>query len=95
VPGQIVIADNLSAHKSIQVQQILEEAGCSWVHLPPYSPDFNPIEMLWSQFKSHLRKDAAHTGQAGRTHLACPVPSDASAHPKMVSQSGLRLMHHF
>lgn len=61
VPGQIVIMDNLSAHKSQKVQQMIEEAGCSWVYLPTYSPDLNPIEMLWSQFKSHLRKEAART----------------------------------
>lgn len=61
VPGQIVIADNLSAHKSHKVRQMIEAAGCSWVFLPTYSPDFNPIEMLWSQFKSHLRREAART----------------------------------
>ncbi len=60
-PGQIVIADNLSAHKSAKVQQMIQNKGCSWVHLPTYSPDLNPIEMLWSQFKSHLRREAART----------------------------------
>jgi transposase len=60
-PGQIVIADNLSAHKSQRVRQMIEDRGCSWVHLPTYSPDLNPIEKLWSQFKSYLRKEAART----------------------------------
>lgn len=44
VPGQIVVLDNLSAHKSPKAQRMVEEAGCSWLFLPPYSPDFNPIE---------------------------------------------------
>ena len=61
VPGQIVILDNLSAHKSHKAKEWIEEAGCSWVHLPTYSPDLNPIEHLWSQFKSVLRKEAART----------------------------------
>ena len=60
-PGQVVIADNLSAHKSQKVRQMIEGKGCFWVFLPTYSPDFNPIEKLWSQFKSYLRKRAART----------------------------------
>lgn len=59
VPGQIVVMDNLSAHKSYKAQKMVEEVGCSWLFLPPYSPDFNPIEMLWSKFKSDLRREAA------------------------------------
>lgn len=57
-PGQVVVLDNLSAHKSLKSQQLVEAAGCSWLFLPPYSPDFNPIEMLWSKFKSDLRREA-------------------------------------
>jgi transposase len=63
-PGQIVIADNLSAHKSMRVKQLIEEKKCLWVPLPTYSPDLNPIENLWSQFKSYLRKQAARTQEA-------------------------------
>lgn len=59
VPGQIVILDNLSAHKSQKAQKMVEDLGCSWLFLPPYSPDFNPIEMLGSKFKSDLRREAA------------------------------------
>lgn len=59
VPGQIVILDNLSAHKSPKAQALVEEAGCQWHFLPPYSPDFNPIEMIWSPFKNGLRREAA------------------------------------
>ena len=60
-PGQIVIADNLGAHKSPKVKELIEAKECLWVPLPTYSPDLNPIENLWSQFKSHLRKEAART----------------------------------
>ncbi len=60
-PGQIVVLDNLSAHKSKTAQQMVEDKGCSWVFLPSYSPDFNPIEELWSKFKSDLRREAPRT----------------------------------
>lgn len=53
--GDIVIMDNLRAHKVDGVQQMIERAGASVLYLPPYSPDFNPIEMLWSKLKSVLR----------------------------------------
>jgi transposase len=57
-PGQIVILDNLSAHKSPKAQALVEAAGCQWHFLPPYSPDFNPIELIWSPFKNGLRREA-------------------------------------
>lgn len=60
-PGQIVILDNLNTHKSALAQRLVEAAGCSWVFLPPYSPDLNPIEMMWSKLKAHLRAAAART----------------------------------
>ncbi len=55
-PGQIVVMDNLSAHKSPRVDQLIEAAGARVLRLPPYSPDFNPIEMAISKMKSLLRK---------------------------------------
>jgi len=60
-PGDIVVMDNLPAHKSQRVTQAIEGAGCSLVYLPPYSPDFNPIENMWSKVKAWLRKAAART----------------------------------
>lgn len=51
----IVIMDNLSAHKSTRVAQLLTEAGAELRYLPPYSPDLNPIEQMWSKIKNHLR----------------------------------------
>jgi transposase len=54
--GQVVVMDNLPAHKSEMVRQRIESAGARLMHLPPYSPDFNPIEMAISKIKSMLRK---------------------------------------
>ena len=48
-PGQIVILDNLSAHKVAGVREQIEAAGARLIYLPPYSPDFNPIEQAWSK----------------------------------------------
>jgi transposase len=55
-PGQIVVMDNLSSHKSPQVDRLIESAGARVLRLPPYSPDFNPIEQAISKIKSVLRK---------------------------------------
>ena len=53
--GDIVVMDNLPAHKRPIVRSIIEEAGCGLWFLPPYSPDFNPIEMMWSKVKQLIR----------------------------------------
>ena len=53
--GDIVVMDNLSCHKVKEVKEAIEEAGASVLYLPPYSPDFNPIEMMWSKMKTLLR----------------------------------------
>jgi transposase len=58
LPGDIVVMDNLSSHKSDDVRKIIEAAGASLLYLPPYSPDFNPIEQAFSKIKAHLRKAA-------------------------------------
>jgi len=60
-PGQVVVFDNLSAHKSPQVDALIESAGARVMRLPPYSPDYNPIEMAISKIKSILRKLARRT----------------------------------
>ena len=56
--GDIVVMDNLSSHKSQEVRQIIEAAGAKLLYLPPYSPDFNPIEQAFAKIKAHLRKAA-------------------------------------
>jgi transposase len=60
-PGDIVIMDNLPAHKVSGVRQAIEKAGARLLLLPPYSPDFNPIEMAFAKLKALLRKAAART----------------------------------
>ena len=60
-PGQIVVMDNLSAHKGERVRELIEQRGCELVYLPPYSPDFNPIEQAFSKVKGLLRKAEART----------------------------------
>jgi len=60
-PGDIVVMDNLPAHKPTAVRDAIEAAGAELRFLPPYSPDFNPIEMAFSKFKAFLKKTAART----------------------------------
>ena len=60
-PGDIVVMDNLGSHKGSAVREAIEAAGARLLFLPPYSPDFNPIEMAFSKLKALLRKAAART----------------------------------
>uniref|UniRef100_UPI0035BC071D transposase n=1 Tax=Brucella oryzae TaxID=335286 RepID=UPI0035BC071D len=60
-PGDIVILDNLSSHKRPAAREIIEAAGARLMFLPPYSPDFNPIEKAFSKLKALLRKAAERT----------------------------------
>ena len=61
-PGDVVVMDNLPAHKVAGVREAVEAAGARVAYLPPYSPDFNPIEKAFSKLKALLRKAAARTG---------------------------------
>jgi transposase len=63
-PGDIVILDNLSSHKSQGAQAILKERGAWFLFLPPYSPHLNPIEMAFAKLKAHLRRIGARTVNA-------------------------------
>jgi transposase len=60
-PGDVVICDNLSAHKVAEVQAIIEAQGATLKYLPPYSPDRNPIEQVFAKLKALLRKVAERT----------------------------------
>ena len=60
-PGDIVILDNLSSHKSERAKAILKQRGAWFLFLPPYSPDLNPIEMAFAKLKAHLRRIGART----------------------------------
>ncbi len=60
-PGDIVVMDNLSSHKGPRTRALIEAAGASLLFLPPYSPDFNPIENVFAKLKALLRKAAERT----------------------------------
>lgn len=66
-PGQIVVLDNLSVHKSAHARDLIEAAGAELWFLPTYSPDFNPIEQAFSKLKHHLRQAAADTLETVQT----------------------------
>jgi transposase len=59
--GDIVVMDNLSSHKVAGVREAIEAMGAELWYLPPYSPDLNPIEKLWSKIKTLMRRSAART----------------------------------
>jgi transposase len=63
-PGDIVVMENLQAHKAVGVQQALARRGARRLYLPPYSPDLSPIEPCWSKVKTALRKAKARTRAA-------------------------------
>ena len=63
-PGDVVVMDNLPAHKVAGVQEAIQSAQASLLYLPPYSPDLNPIEQLFSKLKALLRKAGARTKEA-------------------------------
>ena len=63
-PGQIVVMDNLSAHKGERVRELIEARGCEVLYLPPYSPDLNPIEEAFAKIKGVLRKAEARSREA-------------------------------
>ncbi len=62
--GAVVVMDNLPAHKVKYIQDIIESSGARVIFLPPYSPDFNPIENCWSKLKEYLRSVAARSREA-------------------------------
>ena len=74
-PGDIVIMDNLPAHKVGRARQAIERAGATLLFLPPYSPDFNPIEQAFAKLKALLRKAAARTVES--LHVAIAAALDA------------------
>jgi len=62
--GQVVVMDNLSAHKGERVRELIEERGCKLLYLPSYSPDFNPIEEAFAKIKRLVREAEARTREA-------------------------------
>jgi transposase len=82
-PGQIVLLDNLGAHKATDIRTMIEARACEVLYLPPYSPDFNPIELAFAKFKAHLRRAGPRTQPAlDRTiteTIDCIPPHEALA----------------
>jgi len=82
-PGQIVVMDNLAAHKVAGVREQIEKVGAHLLYLPPYSPDFNPIEPAWSKIKQLRRGAQARTLEvleaAVAQALSAITPQNASA----------------
>jgi transposase len=83
-PGDVVVMDNLGSHKRRRVRELVEARGATLLFLPPYSPDFNPIELAFAKIKALLRKAAERT-VAGLWHrigaiLDLITPDEASAY---------------
>jgi transposase len=82
-PGDIVVLDNLPAHKPVAIREAIEAAGAVMLFLPPYSPDFNPIEMAFAKIKALLKKAAARTvhglWDAIRDAIDAVTPQDAQS----------------
>ena len=56
-PGQFVVMDNAAFHKSKKTRELIESVGCKIIFLPPYSPDYNPIEKFWANMKRWVRRE--------------------------------------
>ena len=78
-PNSIVVMDNLSSHKSPAVARLLRDARAELWYLPPYSPDFNPIELMWSSIKSFLRSAKARTQEDLYKAIAAALAQITSA----------------
>ncbi len=78
-PGQVVILDNLSAHKSENARKAIEATGARLLFLPTYSPDFNPIELAFAKIKESLRAAAARTADDLLTATAAAIDAVSSA----------------
>jgi transposase len=74
-PGDVVVADNLSPHKHPETIGLMEQAGARVRFLPPYSPDLNPIEKMWSKIKAALRSAKARTQAALNDAIAAALAS--------------------
>jgi transposase len=74
-PGDVVVMDNLSSHKVAGVRERIEAVGAELLYLPPYSPDFNPIEKAWAKLKQLLRNAKARTADALEQAIADLLPS--------------------
>lgn len=85
-PGQIVLADNLSAHKSRRAQEIVAGCGCTLLYLPAYSPDYSPIELAIAKIKSELRRVAARSREALEAAIASALAQITAAEARAFFQ---------
>jgi transposase len=81
-PGDVVVLDNLGAHKASRIEAAAKERGAQVLWLPPYSPDYSPIEQCWSKIKSYLRGAKARTNEALDKALAQAI--------KLVTKADIR-----
>jgi transposase len=80
--GDIVVCDNLGAHRDLEAQQLIEACGAQLVFLPAYSPDLNPIEPMWAKVKAHLRQAKARTQKTLITAIRQALKSVSPDHAK-------------
>lgn len=71
--GDIVVMDNLSAHKNADVRRLIQDAKCTVLYIPPYSPEFNPIEETWAKLKDIIRRVETRTRHAFDSAVASAV----------------------
>jgi transposase len=69
-PGDVIVLDNLGAHRASRIEEVAESRGAQVLWLAPYSPDFSPIEQCWSKIKAYLRGAKARTGDELNKALA-------------------------
>ena len=90
--GQVVVMDNLAAHKTTAVRAAFAEAGVGVLYVPPYSPEYNPIELCWAGVKRWLRTAGARTREELRKAVAAALEAvEAAAVSRWVVHCGYRL----
>ena len=82
----VVIMDNMRSHHAKIVMELLDKAGISYLYLPPYSPDLNPIEKMWSKMKSFLRKR--------KVRVAAELPEAVKAALETISTNDCKVWFH-
>ena len=70
VPGSVLVLDNASIHKGGNIERLARRAGCRVLYLPPYSPDMNPIELIWSFVKRQVRREGPRDEASRRVCVA-------------------------
>jgi transposase len=85
-PGQVVLVDNASAHTSSRAQAIVAACGCRLRYLPPYSPDYSPIELAFAQIKADLRRAAARSSDELEDAIALALQAISTANARAFFQ---------